>query len=547
MLPGHVLKNLARMSRLSAIAPDQQISLTIALQPTSSSLAQDAVARAALVRQGKASWLSPRDVGRLYGQPQSAIDALAAYFAGFGLTVSPPAPDHLSFKVSGTAAQVEQALGVTLDNYQDSKGHRFYATSKDPRLPANLAATVQGILGLDTYPALKRLSVKAAGSPGSYTPSDMQTAYNVIPLFNQGIDGSGKTIGILGCDRYNLSDVRAFESLYMLPATSVTNVDVDGGAAGNQIETTMDIEWSQTMAPNAAIRVYSFTSAGCNLIGLYDSLAAARGDSPSPDVISISLGACESDLSPSGIQLLETAFAASAAQGQSVLVASGDSGAYECGGGPPDPPSGVSFPGSSAYVTSVGGTALLINSDGSYGSESAWGSTTECAGPCGSGGGYSGIITRPSWQNNVNANSYRAIPDVSLNADPATGNNVYFQGTLQPGWGGTSIAAPQWAGILALMNQAAGHRFGLVNPLLYGSVASAPAGCTVYHDVTTGNNLYYNATPGYDLATGWGSPNAANLLPILKSSAASTAQAASTISGPYLVFLPIVFQNACAS
>src|SRR5581483_2413674 len=144
----------------------------------------------------------------------------------------------------------------------------------------------------------------------------------------------------------------------------------------------------------------------------------------------------------------ENALAVAAAQGQSVFVASGDSGAYECGGSTPT----VSYPGSSAYVTSVGGTALLINADGSYGSESAWGSTTECAGPCGSGGGYSSFLARPSWQNQVNASAARALPDVALNSDPLTGNYVFFGGSLEPGWGGTSIAAPQWAGILALMN-----------------------------------------------------------------------------------------------
>lgn len=545
-LPGHVLKNLARMSRLSAVAPDQPISLTIALRPTSSSLAQDAVARAALVRQGKASWLSPRDVGRLYGQPQSAIDALAAYFAGFRLTASPPAPDHLSFKVSGTAAQVEQALGVTLDNYQDSKGHRFYATSRDPRLPANLAATVQAIFGLDNYPALKRLSAMAAGSPGSYTPSDMQTAYNVTPLYNQGITGAGQTIAIIAIDTFQLSDVRTFESLYGLPQASISTVSVGNGAAGSQQETTMDLEWSNAIAKNVSLRVYEFDA---SFQGFYDTISTTTSENVA-SVISISLGICEGTFSASSYLVAsENALAVAAAQGQTVLVASGDSGAYECTDAYGNPILSVSYPASSAYVTAVGGTALLINADGSYRSESAWGSTTECSSPCGSGGGYSGIITRPSWQNNVNANSYRALPDVSLNADPATGNNVYFQGTLQPGWGGTSIAAPQWAGIAAIANQAAGRRLGLLNPILYSPSVAGPSACAAYHDVTSGNNLYYNATPGYDLTTGWGSPNAYNLVHDLVSSVASLSSgpATSTVTGTFQVFLPIVMNNACAS
>jgi subtilase family serine protease len=549
-LRGHVLKNLATMTRLAAVSPDQQLTLTVALRPSSASLLQDGIIRSQMVRQGTGSWLTPQQVGQKYGQPQASIDALVSYFSSFGLTASPPQPDHLSFQVHGTAAEIERALNVALDNYQDGKGRRFYATSKDPQLPANLAATVQAIFGLDNYPALKRLSVMAAGSPGSYGPSDMQTAYNVTPLYNQGLTGAGQTIGIIGCDTFYVTDLQTFESNYGLSQAPVTTVSVDGGASGSDPETALDLEWSTAIAKGSGLRFYGFpasTFGGCTIQGLYDAIGAAANENVA-SVISISLGACEAAfaLSPyfSGT---ENELAVAAAQGQSVVVASGDEGAFPCGGSTPS----VDYPASSAFVTAVGGTALEINGDGSYGSESAWGWWSQCgtAPACGSGGGVSLFIPKPSWQSQVNASTRRAVPDVALNADPDTGDMIYFSGNglgWQGGVGGTSIAAPQWAGIAAIANQAAGRRLGLLNPLLY----SPPiVGSSAYHDVTSGNNLYYYATPGYDLTTGWGSPNAYTLVHDLVSSVASLSSgpATSTVTGTFQVFLPIVMKNACAS
>ncbi|HVC33457.1 MAG TPA: protease pro-enzyme activation domain-containing protein [Chloroflexota bacterium] len=131
-LHGHVLKNLSSMTRLAAVPPDRSLTLTIALRPSAPTALQNAAVQASSAQRGSHPWLTPRDVGRMFGQSQANVDALAAYFSSYGLTASAPVPNHLSFQVHGTAAQIQQALSVSLSDYQDSHGHRFYATSQDP-------------------------------------------------------------------------------------------------------------------------------------------------------------------------------------------------------------------------------------------------------------------------------------------------------------------------------------------------------------------------------------------------------------------------------
>lgn len=539
-LPGHVLKRLSQATRLGSLPPGQALTLTIALRPRAAAALNAAATHAGQPPGGRGRWLSPRAVGQAYGQSTSNIDALAAYFKGYGLSVSPPAADQLSFQVHGTVAQIEQALAVSLDDYRDPHGKRFYATPRNPRLPGNLAPSVQAILGLNDYPALQPAGLFQARSPGSYIPADMQKAYGVTPLYHGGFTGAGQTIGILGCDTFQLSDIRAFESLFDLPQAQISQTPIDGGPSSNQIETTLDLEWASAIAPDAALRYYGFD---CSFQGLYDALATVASENVA-SIVSISLGACESAAGDAVIQAVETQFEAIAAQGQSVFVASGDQGAYACG----DSTLSVDYPASSAYVTAVGGTSLTLQSDGSYGSESAWGAESgDCNGPCGSGGGVSAFIAKPAWQSQVNTTAYREVPDVAYNGDPATGNVVYFDGSLQSGWGGTSIGAPQWAGIAALANQAAATRLGPLDPLLYSaSVVNAPTPyLAAYHDVTTGNNLYYNATPGWDLATGWGSPRACNLVHALLSRSTEAAPAA-VASGGFRLYFPLVAnQSVC--
>jgi subtilase family serine protease len=216
-----------------------------------------------------------------------------------------------------------------------------------------------------------------------------------------------------------------------------------------------------------------------------------------------------------------------AAQGQSFFAASGDFGAFDCAGGqPPTNQLSVDSPANDPLITAVGGTALSLNANFTYLSESAW-TTSGVTPPHGTGGGLSNFFPRPAWQTgpgvaNVYSTFVRQVPDVALDADPATGYSfcVTTCATSPPGqgWrvlGGTSAAAPSWAAFTALYNQyAAGvsrPRLGFANPMLY-NLGSNPQTSPPYHDVTTGNNLYYNATIGWDYPTGWGTPQVSNLV-----------------------------------
>ncbi len=542
-LPGHVLRALATSGDLGALRPDQSLTLTVALKPRSEQAFRTAAGQATLAARSGQPSLSAADVGRLYGQSDATIQNLSGYFAGFGLQVLPLPPDRLSFRVSGTVAQVQASLGVQLHRYQDPQGHAFFATDRDPQLPSAFAGTVQAIFGLDNYPSLQRLhSTGSAPTPGDYVPNDMQTAYNVAPLYAQGWTGAGQTIGAIGCDAFVASDIQTFRQQFGLPSATVTTIAVDGGADGSDVETTLDLEWGGAIATGANLRYYGFASSsgGCPFQGFLDAVTQAVTDNVA-SVLSISLGACESTYNSSGfLTAMETEFAAAALQHQGVFVASGDSGAFACGGSTP----AVSYPASSAFVTAVGGTSLKLNADSTYQSETAWGSSTECGGPCGTGGGKSTVIAEPSWQQGAglpNSGGKRAVPDVALDADPATGNVVYF--TLNSslgctgfcgGIGGTSIATPEWAGLAAIANQMAGQSLGQLAPLLYAKpVQTAQSSANPpFHDVISGNNLFYQAKAGWDFPTGWGSPNAATLIDLLAFPSGTPTPTSTTTSTP---------------
>ena len=212
-----------------------------------------------------------------------------------------------------------------------------------------------------------------------------------------------------------------------------------------------------------------------------------------------------------------------AATGGSAFVSSGDAGAFECGNRFRDPHSGdqlplVSSPAADPFATAVGGTTLFVGAGNTYAGEGAWGSPFEASG---SGGGLSNIWSLPGYQrgpgvHNGYSDGSRQVPDVAALGDPNTGWEIAQAGS----WGvvgGTSAAAPLWAGLIALGDEALGRlrlaRVGFANPALY-SIGRSPARwpAPAFNDVTRGKNLLYAATPGWDFATGWGSPNAGGLV-----------------------------------
>ncbi len=323
------------------------------------------------------------------------------------------------------------------------------------------------------------------------------------------LNGAGQTVGLLQFDGYYSNDIATYESQAGLPSVTLTNVPVDGGVGtpGSGVtEVSLDIEMAISMAP------------GVSRIIVYE----APNPSPWPDLLNrmandnlakqISSSWSGGGPDPTSEQI----FKQMAAQGQSFFNATGDSDAFT---------GAISFPSDSTNITEVGGTTLTTTGPGgSYVSETAWNWGLDNRSYVGSSGGISPTYPIPIWQQGISmtanqgSTSKRNVPDVALTAD-----NVWvFYGNGQSGSvGGTSCAAPLWAGFTALLNQQAAllgiPTVGFLNPAIY-AIGKGPGYTTDFHDITSGNNFWpssptnFPAVPGYDLCTGWGTPAGQNLI-----------------------------------
>jgi kumamolisin len=295
-------------------------------------------------------------------------------------------------------------------------------------------------------------------------------------------------------------------------------VGVDG--AGNQPvgdpgsadgEVVLDIEVAGGIAPKSSLVVYFAPNTDA---GFLDAISTAAHADPTPTAITISWGQSEDDWTGQARSAMDSAFADAAALGVTVTAASGDHGSSDGAG------SGVhcDFPASSPHALGCGGTTLDADtSTGTISSETVWN-----GGPGGgaTGGGVSDVFDVPSWQANAGVpapagggGTGRGVPDVSADADPSTGYQVYVDGQSLV-FGGTSAAAPLWAALVARLAQALGRSLGMPQPALYAGVrAGEPA--PAFRDITSGDNGAYSAGPGWDACTGLGSPDGTALLDLL--------------------------------
>ena len=383
-----------------------------------------------------------------------------------------------------------------------------------------------------------------------YQASQIQNAYNVTPLLNAGINGSGRTIVII--DAFGsptiASDLQVFDSVMGLPnpnfsiitpAGSPPPFDInDGNQFGWGVETSLDVEWAHAMAPGANIVLAVAPSNNdSDILNVLTYVV----DHHIGDVLSQSYGEAEACMDSSLLATQHQEFVKAAAEGMTVFASSGDSGASQpaCTGN--GALKAVSTPASDPLVTGVGGTTLFADtSTGAYDHETAWTEPFGCNPPavalsdvnC-SGGGFSTLFSRPAFQ----ASTYkgartltRGVPDVAYNAGVAGGVLTHIQFVndafgLPPTVffivGGTSAGSPQWAGLAADGDQLAGRSLGDINPALYAISNAKSQYSAGLHDITTGNNNVaeigggFSAGAGWDPVTGLGSPNAANLLPLL--------------------------------
>jgi kumamolisin len=457
-----------------------------------------------------------------------------AWLRSHGLTVTRTYPNHLLVDAQGTTLQVERLLHVRINDYRVALRNAqtsFYAPSRNPTIDPTVADVVQSVTGLDDFPSIQPTGNGTAHRAVPYYPQDFADAYDVNPLFNAGYNGAGEHIAVtLWMVPPSDANLNTFASTTGANAPTRANgrlqvIPVDGASTkADDGEAGMDVEYTSALAPGATIDYYQ-SNVGSNgfasQTGLEDGLQMAGTDANNNRQISNSWAYCSQSGDPF-VTAVENILASNTATGHNYFFASGDyaSSCYDVTSGFYKDPY-TFYPASSPYAVGVGATKFSGTVNGSYPGEVAHtysGCSPVCGFiyPSGSGGGYSSLFARPSWQ--PGSNSQRGVPDVSADGDPSTGACVIY-GTVTTctaanAAGGTSLAAPLWAGLTATINSylraTIGQPVGFLDPLLYQLAGTAQA-YPPFHDITSGTNGAYSCSVGWDPVTGLGSPDGWNL------------------------------------
>jgi kumamolisin len=459
---------------------------------------------------------------RRFAADPDAVKLVKAFAREYGLKVEadPTAAVRRTLQLTGTAAQMQKAFGVQLEQ-KTIGAAEFRVREGGIQLPKGLAGAVEAVLGLDNRPQAKPhfrvqgANAVSAAAPTSYTPVQVAQAYQ----FPAGASGAGETIGILELGGgYRQADLTAYFKTLNQAAPAITAVSVDGGknspstASGADGEVMLDIEVAASVAAGAKVAVYFAPNTDQ---GFMDAITTAVHDTTNkPSVLSISWGGPESSWTAQSMTALDAACQSAAALGVTITVAAGDDGSTDGGTG-----NNVDFPASSPHVLACGGTQLEANG-ATIVSEVVWNELANDEGA--TGGGVSTVFALPSWQANSNvpapsgSSGGRGVPDVAGDADPTTGYTIRVDGQTTV-IGGTSAVAPLWAGLVAVANQQLGTQVGFLQPALYAAKAAAG-----FRDITQGTNGAFTAGPGWDACTGLGSPIAATLIPLLAPVPATT-------------------------
>jgi kumamolisin len=424
-----------------------------------------------------------------------------------GFQVQPPAQYELSVFATGTVAQVQRVFSSSFARVQ-FRGEEHTSAVTAPSIPADVAAPVLSINGLQPHlHAVRHLMQKDAKAiqnvTGPYLVSQIAGAY-AVSIGN----GAGQTIGIVIDTFPNNSDLTQFWAANGVPQ-SLNNIQkvqvLPGALPAPSGEETLDVSWTSGMASGATIRIYAIADANLptnKIDAAYQFIINELPSQPGLHQISMSYGVGElSGVAIGQLQTDDGFFAILAGAGISLFAPSGD-GAFNPNFGPggngnPGGQIQVENPASDPNVIGVGGTTLLLNSNGNVISETAWSD---------SGGGQSVVFARPSWQTSIRiGGTNRLVPDLAVDADPNTGVFLVLNGSTSTVFGGTSLGPPVLAGICARINQVRASNgvpsLGLLGPKIYPFLGSA-----AFRDVVSGSNGF-NAGPGYDLVTGMGAPD----------------------------------------
>ena len=548
ILPGHVPRVVSSLTAKGLLPATNQLNLAIGLPLRDASglgnfLAQLYDPASPNFRQ----FLTPEEFTARFGPTEQDYEAVKNFARTNGLAVTTTYSNRLVLDVAGPVAAVEKAFHISLRTYRHpAEARDFYAPDTEPVVDAALPVVdVQGVSDFSRpHPRLHRLNaaaakavVKSGSAPdgsGSYFGNDFRNAY--AP--GTALTGAGQTVGLFEADGFYSKDIAAYATAAGNGRTNIViqAVLLDGfsgvptpGAYSGSPEVSLDIEMAMAMAPGLA-KIVVFEG-NPNNFAPNDILNAMLASSATVKNLSCSWGWSGGPNTTTG-----SIFTNMAAVGQSFFNAAGDSDAFTAGASSVngvDNPSSYNAPSSSPIITQVGGTTLTMNGNGtSYASETVWnwGYDSSAGGYVGSSGGISSYYSIPSWQTNINMTArggsakQRNIPDVALTAD-----NVFvdYGNGSRSVFGGTSCAAPLWAGFSALANQQAAANgkpgVGFINSAIY-AIAAGSSYAACFHDVTTGNNTWsgspnlFYAAAGYDLCTGLGTPAGQSLINALAGS-----------------------------
>jgi subtilase family serine protease len=492
-------------------------------------------------------YLTQAQANRLFDPTVRQQRTVETWLRNNGLHITQTFDNHLAVGATGPAMRVERLFHVSLSRYRAPiYGHAtaFFAPSAAPRVPSRLNSIILGVLGLDNIPLHPAQTNGLRDGSAPYFPQDVADAYDVNPLWTAGFEGAGQRIGITlwtppPRDKTLLKYAKFTKVVVPTRANRrlvVHNVN-GGNRSADDEEGGLDVEFSSGMAPAATIDFWLMKDS----TPPYDynalNVAGTTKGSLIDHVITDSWGECEDTVQNQ--KSYQQLFAANSITGHNYFFSAGDNGSYcPAGLGKGDDPY-PSWPASSQYVTSVGGTAFIKSvgngaSPGTWPGETTWvyekkgDSGGDCdTSPCplGSGGGFSRDYKRPSWQPlSYTHSAKRGYPDVAALADPNTGvlacdDQFCVKPSLDASQGGTSLSSPIWAGITADINGMLATETqtfptpattGFIDPTLYG-MSKAPQEFVQLHDIVKGKNGAYKAAAGWDPVTGLGSPDAYNL------------------------------------
>jgi pseudomonalisin len=485
----------------SYFAPNESIEIVVALKIRNQNALRSLVT--SLMTPGDPQyrqWQSHETVMSNFAPTSAQTQTVAKFLTSMGFTNVTVEAGSFAIMASGTADVIRRAFNTELAHFKTEHGRDAVANTKDIQVPSELADMVEAVLGLQTLDGLRPMTVQ------QINPVNWPSIYDAQSLPT----GSNTIVGIVtaGLMTQTLADLATFESSHSIPPITPTVVYIGGTPAtdaGGDTEWDLDTQSVLAMAGGhlGGLILYAGPSAFDELSMLDSSLATVIGKAVSDNeakVISISLAECEMTPNSDGaMAAVDNLLALAVMQGQTFVAASGDFGSRSCGElfipGSLGTELGDSYPASSPYVVAVGGTSLSTGTGGaSYVGETGW---------IFSGGGPSLYEPMPLWQVGIVPGTMRGVPDVAFDADftstPNSAALIVVHGSQQA-VGGTSLAAPLFAGAWARLETASGNRLGFAGALLY-----AHSHGNMFHDITSGDNGDYAAGPGWDYVTGLGS------------------------------------------